>query len=111
MDKNQHMVSWVALLVSMFFAGSMLMGTCNRTKYLKEELKQINASYDSINQRIEDINTQAAEEEKQILQTIDATYSNLDSLRILKSKRTTTVNRARRVKANRPAGVSGFNLN
>lgn len=110
MEQNQHAISWIALIVSLFFAGSMLMGTCNRTQLLKREIKEITASYDSINQRIDSISIQATLEEKKILQTIDSTYSNLDSLHILKSKRTSTVNRTRRAKANRPAGVSGFNL-
>lgn len=110
MDKHTNLISWIALMTALFFAGSSIMGTCNRTRYLKNQLKEINASYDSIHQRIDDISTATQQEEKEVLKTIEGTYANLDSLQRLKSKTTQKINTRRRVRKARPAGVSGLNL-
>lgn len=110
MNKHTNLISWIALIAALFFAGSTIMGTCNRTRYLKNQLKEINASYDSIHSRIDDINVASQQEEAEVLKTIEGTYANLDSLRKLKSKTTRRINTVRRVRAAKPAGVSGLNL-
>ena len=110
MEKHTNLISWIALMAALFFAGSTIMGTCNRTRYLKNQLKEIKVSYDSIHQRIDDINVATQQEEAEVLKTIEGTYANLDSLQKLKSQVTRKVNTRRRVQAAKPAGVSGFNL-
>ena len=110
MDKHTNLISWIALMVALLFAGAMTMGTCNRTRYLRNQLQDINASYDSIHSRIDSINIASKKEEGEILRQIEGTYANLDSLHKLKSRTTRRINTRRRVRAAKPAGVSGFNL-
>ena len=110
MDKNQTLISWVSLIIAVFAAGAMLMGTCNTSRYLKKELKDIRADYRQINDSVKAINDRALQEEAEILQTIEGTYAKLDSLHQLKANATNRVNRTRRARASRPGGVSGFNL-
>jgi hypothetical protein len=110
MEKSKNLISWIALMVALFFAGSMILGTCNRTRYLREQLKEINASYESIQRRMDSITVASQREETEVLKKIEATYANLDSLQKLKSQATSRINTIRRVEAAKPAGVSGFNL-
>jgi hypothetical protein len=110
MEKSQNLISLIALMVALFFAGSMVIGTCNRTRYLRHELKEIHATYDAIHGRIDSINLASQKEQTDVLKKIEGTYANLDSLRKLKSKATTRINTIRRVEQAKPAGVSGFNL-
>lgn len=110
MGKSQNLISWIALAVALFFAGSMITGTCNRTRYLRDQLQEIHTSYDAIHNRIDSIKIASQLEEAEILKKIEGTYANLDSLQKLKSQKTQRVNTIRRVEAAKPAGVSGFNL-
>jgi chromosome segregation ATPase len=88
MEGNKQLISVIAMMISVFFAGAFLNGERLRTKELEMELKEIRAQKDLVMQRVEQINQKTYEDEKRILARIDTAYSLLNSLntqRALKS--------------------------
>ena len=80
MRDQQSLISLIGLFAALFLASSMIMGDCSRQRLLKKELGEIQAGYDGIRQDLRAIEDSSLADQAKIYQTINLTYSRLDSL-------------------------------
>lgn len=73
-------VSLGALVMSVFFAGTMLQGEWNRKKEIKAEMREIRAEADAVLQEVDAISSRLKAQDEALVFEIKQTYKELEAL-------------------------------
>jgi hypothetical protein len=85
MQMNTNVISLIALLLSVFFAGSYLRGEWSNSREMKEELRELRNENKEIKKQVESINDSYLADKERLLEVTRNLYGQLDTIISLKA--------------------------
>lgn len=85
MQMNNNVISLIALLLSVFFAGSYLRGEWSNSREMKEELRELRNENKEIKKQVESINDSYLADKERLLEVTRNLYGQLDTIISMKA--------------------------
>ncbi len=82
---NNNVISLIALLLSVFFAGSYLRGEWSNSREMKEELRELRNENKEIKKQVESINDSYLADKERLLEVTRNLYGQLDTIISMKA--------------------------
>lgn len=109
MENSPPIAAMLAVALSVFFFGSIIVRDCSGIKQHKEELNKIKQEYKDMNKDLEALYKGSRARQDSIYFQIEQAYLKLDTVQQTHAARTRSINTRRRtIKKQNKGNISGF---